>query len=156
MFGVLIFAWVLRRPQREVDSSSELAAALALIATDQASRPARKGSTAPSAASSLAVDSQGWASAGPTVSRPTGNRPTDWQARPALRFEAAPARDAVRRQITYRLVRLSEGPDDFVSAEIMRLDRGDEIEIVGQVASFLQVRTPTGEIGWVPSDSVIS
>ena len=36
----------------------------------------------------------------------------------------------------------------------MRLDRGDEIEIIGQDGGFIQVRTPTGEIGWIPSDSL--
>ena len=36
MFGVMVFAWVLRRPQRE--ANSPLAAALSLVATDRASR----------------------------------------------------------------------------------------------------------------------
>jgi len=86
----------------------------------------------------------------------TGNRPNSWQSRPPLRFETGPAKDAERRKVTYRLVRLSEGPDDFRSREIMRLDRGDEIDIIGQEGSFLHVRTPTGAIGWIPSDSIIS
>jgi len=86
----------------------------------------------------------------------TGDRATGWQSRPALRFETPPGREAERRKITYRLVRLSEGPDDFRTREIMRLDRGDEIDIIGQEGSFLQVRTPTGAVGWIPSDSIIS
>ncbi|HEY8845145.1 MAG TPA: hypothetical protein VIM24_00665, partial [Candidatus Limnocylindrales bacterium] len=68
---------------------------------------------------------------------------------------SAPARDVVRRRITSRLVRLSDGPDDLRSREIMRLDRGDEIEIVGQGGSILQVRTPTGATGWIPTISII-
>jgi hypothetical protein len=85
----------------------------------------------------------------------TANRPTGWQSRPALLFDAPPARNVVRRHITYRLVRLSDGPDDIRSREIMRLDRGDEIEILGQEGSVIQVRTPTGAIGWIPSVSII-
>jgi hypothetical protein len=37
----------------------------------------------------------------------------------------------------------------------MRLDRGDEIEILGQEGSYLQVRTPTGATGWIPNLSII-
>jgi len=85
----------------------------------------------------------------------SGNRPTGWQSRPPLRFNSAPAGDVVRRRITSRLVRLSDGPDDLRSRAIMRLDRGDEIEIVGQDGSILQVRTPTGAIGWIPTISII-
>jgi len=90
-----------------------------------------------------------------TASVLTGARPTGWQSRPALEFDAPPKRDAVRRRITYRLVRMSDGPDDLRSKEIMRLDRGDEIEILGQEGNYLQVRTPTGAIGWIPSLSII-
>ncbi len=86
----------------------------------------------------------------------TGSRPGGSQSRPPLRFEKGPAKDAERRKVTYRLVRLSEGPDDFRSREIMRLDRGDEIDLIGQEGSFLHVRTPNGAVGWIPSDSIIS
>jgi hypothetical protein len=156
ILGVLIFAWILRRPQQEADHP--LAAALTLMADDRPIRahPARDAAAALVArASALALERGGWET-DPNANRSTSNRPVSWQSRPALLFDAAPARDAVRRQITYRLVRLSEGPDDFVSREIIRLDRGDEIEIVGQQGSFLQVRTPSGEVGWIPSDSLIS
>jgi hypothetical protein len=154
--GVLIFAWILRRPQQ--DGDHPLVAALSFVADEQPvrARPARDAAAALSRASALAHEALGWDGTEPPPNRPTSNRPTSWQARPALVFDAAPARDAVRRQITYRLVRLSEGPDDFVSRELMRLDRGDEVEIVGQQGSFLQVRTPTGEVGWIPSDSLLS
>ena len=75
-------------------------------------------------------------------------------AAPAVRDGAYQGRR--RRKITYRLVRLAEGPDDLRSREIMRLDRGDEIDIIGQEGRFLHVRTPTGAIGWIPSESIIS
>jgi hypothetical protein len=35
-------------------------------------------------------------------------------------------------------------------AEIGRLDRGDEVEVLGEQDGMLQVRTPTGLLGWVP------
>jgi uncharacterized membrane protein YgcG len=160
MLGLLVFAWVLRRPQRE--EGSPLAAALSTFAaahegsrrdaTEQERKPALARDSSTTAANTAAESSL---PVGREPGRLTGNRPSGWQSRPAIRFEKAPARDAVRRQITYRLVRLSDAPDDLRSKEIMRLDRGDEIEIVGQEGSFIQVRTPTGAIGWIPSVSII-
>jgi uncharacterized membrane protein YgcG len=158
--GLLVFAWALRRPEREEDSP--LAAALSMVATarsgfgrDAPERSDRTGSETPSEANPT-DDAEGTALPfGPEAGRLTGNRPTGWQSRPPLLFDAPPARKAVRRQITYRLVRLSDGPDDLRTKEIMRLDRGDEIEILGQEGSYIQVRTPVGAIGWIPSVSII-
>jgi hypothetical protein len=158
--GILVFAWALRRPEREEDSP--LAAALSMVASardglgrDIAERRDRGGSgpqTPPDAVDAATATVLPF---GPDAGGLTGNRPTGWQSRPALLFDAPPARNAVRRHITYRLVRLSDGPDDLRSREIMRLDRGDEIEILGQEGSVIQVRTPTGAIGWIPSVSII-
>jgi hypothetical protein len=50
---------------------------------------------------------------------------------------------------------LSDGPDDLRSSEIGRLDRGDEVEIIGDVGGFLQVRTPSGLEGWVPRIAIV-
>lgn len=70
-------------------------------------------------------------------------------AREPLRFRA-PARPGVeRRAIAYRFIRVADQPDDKTSAEVCRLDRGDEIEIIGEHDGFLQVRTPNGLQGWV-------
>ncbi len=89
------------------------------------------------------------------VPRLTGIRLNGWLSRPALRFDDKPARGVLRRQITYRLVRLSDGPDELHSREIMRLDRGDDIEIVSDGGSVLQVRTTTGQVGWIPGISIL-
>jgi hypothetical protein len=158
--GLLVFAWALRRPEREEDSP--LAAALSMVATarsgfgrDAPQRRDGAGSETPSKASAADAATGTLMPFGPEAGRLTGNRPTGWQSRPALLFDAPPARKAVRRQITYRLVRLSDGPDDLRTKEIMRLDRGDEIEILGQEGSYIQVRTPVGAIGWIPSVSII-
>jgi hypothetical protein len=70
-------------------------------------------------------------------------------AREPLRFRE-PARPGVeRRAIAYRFIRVTDQPDDKTSAEVCRLDRGDEIEIIGEHDGFLQVRTPNGLQGWV-------
>jgi hypothetical protein len=159
MLGVLLFAWTMRRPLAE--ESSPLAAALSAFggargggrrsgdeqAVDPGDATARP--TDPLASTAAIVASP----LGPTGL--TGNRANGWQTRPPLLFERSPAKGVVRRQITYRLVRLSDGPDDLYSREIMRLDRGDEIEIVSDEGTILQVRTPTGETGWIPGVSIL-
>jgi hypothetical protein len=69
-----------------------------------------------------------------------------------LTFErsgAEPDADHERRRIKYRLVRLSDGPDEIGSAEIGRLDEGDEVELLERTGSYWRVRTPTGHEGWV-------
>ena len=157
--GLLVFAWTMRRPHR--DDESPLAAALSMVAAVHAGfrrevteKPVEARPGPPAPASDSGATAGVWLPIGPDTSR-LSNRPTGWQSRPALTFEAPPAGNAVRRRITYRLVRLSDGPDDLRSSEVLRLDRGDEIEILGQEGSFIQVRTPTGEIGWIPSISII-
>jgi hypothetical protein len=71
-------------------------------------------------------------------------------AHEAARFSAGPRGGADRRTIAYRLVRLSAGPDDIRFPEVGRLDRGDEVEVIGESDGFLKVRTPSGLEGWVP------
>ena len=159
MLGVLLFAWTMRRPLAE--ESSPLAAALSAFggarggarrSGDQ--QPGGPGDTVAPPTGPLASTAASVASPlGPTGL--TGNRINGWQTRPPLLFERAPAKGVVRRQITYRLVRLSDGPDDLYSHEIMRLDRGDEIEIVADEGAILQVRTPTGETGWILGVSIL-
>jgi SH3-like domain-containing protein len=55
-----------------------------------------------------------------------------------------------RRTIGYRLVRVSDAPDDIRSKEVGRVDRGDEVEVIAEHESFLRVRTPDGLEGWIP------
>jgi hypothetical protein len=154
MLGVAVFAWVLRRPQREHDSP--LAAALSVVAAGQV-RFSRDFLESPTTPSDPSGTDEGPDSA-LAVAEPaalSGNRPSGWQTRPPLLFTLPADRGVVRRLITHRLVRLSDAPDDLRSGEIMRLDRGDEAEILGQEGNFLWVRTPTGEVGWIPTISII-
>jgi hypothetical protein len=151
LLGLAVFAWVLRRPERE--QASPLAGALSMAA--RARGRGRTPSDAPATESQATVDI---AASAPGTFEPTAHSATrlsGWQTRPPLTFSSGPARDAVRRNITYRLVRVSDAPDDLRSRELFRLDRGDEVEILGQDSGFLQVRTPTGIVGWIRSASVI-
>jgi len=82
--------------------------------------------------------------------RHSGDRGLPVVARQPARFDASPRAGVERRTVAYRLVRLSDGPDDATSNEVDRLDRGDEVEVLGEQDGFFQVRTPTGLEGWVP------
>ena len=78
--------------------------------------------------------------AGPRVPR---------SSRPPLRFAKPPAKGVERRVIGYRRVRVSAGPDDL-TPQVDRIDRGDEVELIGETEGFLRIRTPQGIEGWVP------
>jgi hypothetical protein len=176
--GVAVFAWTFRRIQG--DESSPLAAALAIGAlvrgrsADEAALggppPAASalGGPAPAAsAASVAFAGSGdpgsreshasppWRPAAAGTGQSLASHPSGSQSRPPLRFDAPGGADVDRRRITYRLVRLSDEPDNLRSEEILRLDRGDEVEILGEEAGFLHVRTPGGETGWIPRTAII-
>jgi hypothetical protein len=159
MLGVAVFAWTMSRPLRDGDSPLGAALSMVSLARRGGGRDVgpqtEEGSDGQPAEDQVVSDDAVLMSARASASLLTGNRPSGWQSRPSLEFDKAPAKDAVRRRITYRLVRLSDGPDDLRSQEIMRLDRGDEIEIIGQEESYLQVRTPTGAVGWIRGDTII-
>ncbi|HXU86882.1 MAG TPA: SH3 domain-containing protein [Verrucomicrobiae bacterium] len=84
-----------------------------------------------------------------TIESPPG-RPTGSAERQPRRFAKRPAAGVERRVIAYRSVRVSSAPDDIRSTEITRLDRRDEVEVIGEEAGFLRIRTPDGIEGWVP------
>ena len=58
------------------------------------------------------------------------------------------------RSIRYRMVRLTDRPDEIVSNEIGQLDQGDEVEVVERSGTFVRVRTPYGQEGWVHKTTV--
>jgi hypothetical protein len=70
--------------------------------------------------------------------------------RPPLKFMKPPAAGVERRTVAYRYVRVSGGLDDLRFPELMRLDRRDEVDVIGAEAGYLQIRTPDGIVGWVP------
>ena len=102
----------------------------------------------------------GAASSAPAVARaPTAAISPLVAAKPKpVATKAAAAKAATgkneRYQIGYQSVRLGDGPDDLRSTELGRLDRGDEVEILGSHEGFLQVRTPAGLTGWIPRQTI--
>jgi hypothetical protein len=58
------------------------------------------------------------------------------------------------RKIRYRMVRLSDRPDEIQGVELGRLDEGDEVEVLERVAFYVKVRTPFGMEGWVHRTTV--
>jgi hypothetical protein len=84
--------------------------------------------------------------AGPPASEPVSPQ----EPREPIRFTSPPRKGVVRSTVAYRLVRVTDSPDDHESIEIGRLDRGDEVEVIGDREGYLKVRTPTGLEGWVP------
>jgi hypothetical protein len=69
------------------------------------------------------------------------------------RFPAgAPIGD--RRIVAYRLVFVSDRPDDIDGVELGRLDRGDEVEVLGFKKGFAHVRAPDGLEGWIVSSTL--
>jgi hypothetical protein len=143
--GVLVFVFVLRRGGAAVLLPSELSA----LVLDQRRGSGRGGGVATGMGAGPSADDL---SRGPTKpferTAATGSRglPT----RPTVTFSAPAAKGVVRQTVAYRHVRVSAGPDDLRSAEIARLERDDEVEIIGSEGSFLQVRLPDGSVGWVP------
>jgi len=71
-------------------------------------------------------------------------------ARPPIKFAKSAKRGVDRRTVTYRLVKLADRPEDLYSPEIARLDRGDEVEVIGFQGDYVRVRTADGLVGWIP------
>jgi hypothetical protein len=70
-------------------------------------------------------------------------------------FNAPPAKGVSRAKVGYRRVRISSEPDAVRSAELGRLDRGDEVEILESHEGFLQVRTPDNIVGWILRHTIV-
>jgi hypothetical protein len=66
-----------------------------------------------------------------------------------VRFGRSTVPGGPRRRVGYRLVRMSTEPDELRGAEVGRLDRGDEVEVLREEASYVLVLTPDETIGWV-------
>jgi hypothetical protein len=59
-----------------------------------------------------------------------------------------------RRIVAYRLVFVADRPDDRDAAELGRLDRGDEVELIRVENGFALVRAPDGLEGWVDATTL--
>jgi hypothetical protein len=139
--GVILFAAFLRRPTRR----ERVLVGAGLVVTEMELM-----ATVPAAQ----VNGPGAPGANNEPNHPADVNPPPWLrragAREPARFKATPRPGVERRTIGYRLVRMSDGPDDIRSQEVGRVDRGDEVEVIAEHEGFLQVRTPSGLEGWVP------
>jgi hypothetical protein len=165
--GVLLFAVLVRSGKLAVEIPGELSV---LVMKRRRSDPgtdhgpdAEPGlpedpTAGPPAASQPVVRAATAATAADAAAPPNGD-PSDVDAalgrtgsagREPRRFAARPATGVERRIVAYQSVRVSAGPDDLRSAELTRLDRRDEVEVLGDEAGFLRIRTADGIEGWVP------
>jgi len=143
--GVVLFALVLRRGGSVVLLPTELSA-LVLDRRRGSGRGGRRASAPePAAPATVALPA-------PTrpVERTGATGPRGLPTRPAMTFGEPAAKGVVRRTIAYRHVRVSAGPDDLRYQEIARLEREDEVEVLNEEGSYIQVRLPSGAVGWVP------
>jgi hypothetical protein len=154
--GVLLFALLLRRGAEAELLPSELSA---LILDGRRGSGRGRSRARPDHAETATADTPAGLGTVPepgapgAVVRPgrsgaTG--PRGLPTRPPLAFADSPAPGAIRRTITYRHVRISAGPDDLRFAEVGRLERLDEVEVIGESSGFVQIRTPDDVTGWVP------
>jgi hypothetical protein len=163
--GVILFALFLRRPSRREPAlvGADQAGASMAVWSAVATMPPPLG---PPVAAPGAVGGFGQGGGDEAIDPAEANIPR-W-LRPTLREQrqsdrgyvqvareparfGSPARAGVeRRTIGYRLVRMTDAPDDVRSREVGRVDRGDQVEVIGEHEGFLQIRTPDGLEGWVP------
>jgi Bacterial SH3 domain len=165
--GVILFAAFLRRSKRrepELVLADPAGASVAVGSAVQTPVPDRCGNPAraPGAVGGGAAGADDEGTDPGSANRPPWLRPTLRDQRQSsdrgmvvaahetARFGAPPKSGVERRTIGYRLVRVSDGPDDIRSKEVGRLDRGDEVEVIAEHENFLRVRTPSGLEGWVP------
>jgi hypothetical protein len=153
--GVLLFAIALRRlaPGEPAPAGSKSWRSLRSTPPVGRSAPAAQGATTPTSPGeahlprwlrpSLRAERH---AALPHVAEPVATH----EPREPIRFTSPPSKGVVRSTVAYRLVRVTDGPDDHMSVEIGRLDRGDEVEVIGDREGYLKVRTPTGLEGWIP------
>jgi hypothetical protein len=66
-----------------------------------------------------------------------------------LAFREPTTSGTERRRVRYRIVRMSDAPDEVRSKEIGQLEMNDEVEILERYARFALVRTPLGTEGWL-------
>jgi hypothetical protein len=152
-FGILLFALLLRSGWMRVDVPS----GLSVLVMDGRRGSGRggtvtlSGGTSHGSARTAGVDgaeSSDASVAGWDTTRPSGR--FVGVGRAPLLFDRPAAAGVDRQTVAYRYVRVSAGPDDLRFPELARLDRRDEVEVLGSEAGFLQVRTPDGIVGWVP------
>jgi hypothetical protein len=154
LVGCLVILFVLRRqPDRAV--------AIAPGTSDHAPPPPSWAESRGLALTSSAPDTPieeatipRWRRPSVQAARHSGVRAAAGTERAPLRFGVAAAGLALG-VVDFRLVRVADRPDDLRSVEVGRLDRGDEVEILGRRPGWIHVRAPDGLDGWVPGQTIV-
>ena len=153
-FGVLLFAAVFRGRGLTVELPGELS--VLVMKRRRTARGGLGGSNdglpdggVDHGSAALVVEAAAGGASTPTDSD-EARRQVGAKGRPPLRFARPPKAGVDRRVIAYRSVRVSAGPDELRTAELTRLDRRDEVEVIGEEGGSLRIRTPDGVEGWVP------
>ena len=155
--GSLLFAFALARRTGEDDDLPPFTFALA---TAGASASVAAGGARPAAGAPEAVDDV----PDPEALIPRWRRPSlqaarqshwaeDGTTRVPQRFTDGPPAGQ-RRIVAYRLVFVSDRPDDRDAIELGRLDRGDEVEVLALDNGFARVRAPDGLEGWIDASTL--
>jgi hypothetical protein len=142
-----------RTPRTKAAKATAVAgvAAAAAVSDEVVADPAASGVTADATSwevsddAPLAATSAAYAATKAAVAEPSVART----------FAKPPSNGVERATVRSRLVRFNAEPDDLRSAELGRLDRGDEVEIVGSFEGFLNVRVPDGTTGWIHRSALI-
>lgn len=149
-FGVLVFGLGLLPVRRRRDPArthrswiGRAAQVAAASEPDPMPMPEPTGSTGASGGSMP----RSWGVAGSVDEAAPGGLTST--VREPIRFQTPPRPGVERRTIAYRFIQVADQPDPTASSELCRLDRGDEIEIIGEHEGYLQIKTPTGIEGWV-------
>jgi hypothetical protein len=149
MLGIVLYAMLVRRrPEwQELMPAYDMAEAPAQPRLAGKAYPTRS-KTVPLLAAPDEGRRQPWLR--PSVRGEQADMRSGSVARPPIKFAKSAKRGVDRRSVTYRLVKLADKPEDLYSAELARLDRGDEVEVIGIQGDYIRVRTPDGLDGWIP------
>ena len=146
-----MFAFAMRRRS---GAGRDLRFATAMVLTPSPSLSSAVGSVLAGAPVDAEADIPRWRR--PSLEAARRSRPPSDIVREPIRFADAPHKEADRRVVGYRLVRVGDSPDDLRSAELGRLDRGDEVEVLDTAGDWAHVRSADGLDGWVPSITILT
>jgi hypothetical protein len=66
-----------------------------------------------------------------------------------MRFTADQVDQVDVRIVRYAVVPILDKPDEILGRRVSDLEAGDEVQIIGASAGFLEVHSPNGDRGWV-------
>lgn len=149
--GVLLFLFLVRRRREDAPSLATFVLESPAPFAPPAVAPVPQGSTADPPAAK--APSKNAAAARRTRGRKASQASAPSGGATVSAFSKRPAKGVERVFVSYRGVQMGATPDDG-RPMVARLERGDEVEIIGSQEGFLNVRTPSGLTGWIPRGTV--